>query len=122
MPINRLELTMADPNDMTSIEAAALILSNGETTDPEQAQLIADGKVFDLDKMKRAHLRRMMGFDFDLKFTHRKFYVRSKQPPFVTAQASYEGDPWEPEAIDKLVGACLTLKNRYEAAKKKQDT
>lgn len=51
---------------MTSLEAAALILSEGKTTDVEQAELMSEGKLLDPDALTRAHFRRMLGFDFSI--------------------------------------------------------
>lgn len=105
---------------LTSEEAAALYLSDGATTDPELAQQYDKGELFDMDAMQRAALRRQMGFDFDVKYSDRKFFVRSKQSPFVTTQADYSGTI-DQNAITALVDACLRLKDRYEEAQRRRD-
>jgi hypothetical protein len=104
---------------ITSEQAAALYLSDGMTDDVELAQQYDSGELFDMDGLQRAALRRQMGFDFDVKYTERKFYVRSKEAPFVTAQADYNGVIDE-QAIIALVDACILLKQRYQDAKERR--
>ena len=43
------------PPTMTSREAAALLVSGGTTTDADYANLMAEGKALDPDKLQRAH-------------------------------------------------------------------
>ena len=99
----------------TSLEAAALILSGGQTKDPAKAHHIANGgNPFDMDKLQRAHLRRMMGFDFSLNERYKKVIVSSTQSPLISEEFDFKG-VWDEEAVDELVAACLRLKERYEA-------
>lgn len=113
------------PNDeMTSLEAAALILSGGKTTDPNKAELMASGQELDLDDLQKAHLRRMMGFDFRIKLNPNKIHVSSKEEPFVTTwckvnpgETDKYGHIIQEDLIDRMVDACLRLKYKYEAAK-----
>lgn len=105
---------MPDNKDMTSLEAAALILSNGTTTDIEQAAYYDEGTELNLDALQRAHLRRMMGFDFQLKIRDKKLIVYSTEGPFVRTWCGY-GVTMGEKTVEKLVDACLRLKLKYEA-------
>lgn len=115
-----------DPSKLTSVEAAALYLSNGQTTDPVKASMMASGQELDMDAMQRSHLRRMMGFDFRIKIQPNKIHVSSKQEPFVTTWMRIkEGDVVNgmianEETVDRLVDACLRLKLKYEKELTKQ--
>lgn len=111
---------------LTSVEAAALYLSDGRTADPNLAVIIDQNRQndIDMDALQRAHLRRMMGFDFRIKFAPNKIHISSKQPPYVTTWCRLkEGDALETpqgfqltneQAIDRLVDACARLKDKYD--------
>lgn len=106
---------------MTSIEAAALILSEGRTKDAKQAAEMSQGVDLNMDGLQRAHLRRMMGFDFEMQQMPNVILVTSKQKPLVRVRCKVlEGEidnygNFISEAlIDRLVEACLRLKNKYE--------
>jgi uncharacterized protein YggE len=108
---------------LTSEEAAALFLSGGVTKDVQEAEMIASGHMFNLDAMQRAHLRRMMGFDFEIKPRYNKVYVRSLEGPHVSTWCTIKTDEKDnygniikESAIDRLVDACLRLKQKWEAA------
>jgi hypothetical protein len=105
---------------LTSVEAAALWLSDGATTDPELAQTYDSADLFDMDKLQQAAIRRQLGFDFRVKYTHRKFYIQSTEYPFVATQADYDGNLDE-AAIESLVKGCLRLKDKWEAEKFRLD-
>lgn len=117
---------------LTSIEAAALILSDGKTTDPTMAASISDGNDLDMDALQRSHLRRMMGFDFRMKVAPNKIHVSSKQEPYVTTYCKLkEGDVLETfngfgltneDVIDRLVDACSRLKAKWETANDTKQT
>lgn len=105
------------PNQkMSSLEAAALILSNGATKDIEQAQYYDQGSELQLDSLQRAHLRRLMGFDFQLVMRDKKMVISSAEAPYVTTWCGYSG-VMDEAAVDKLVNACLRLKKKYETAR-----
>lgn len=101
-------------NDLTSIEAAALYLSGGATKDIEQAVYYDEGNDLNLDALQRAHLRRMMGFDFEMKIRDKKIVVYSMVEPYVRTWCGY-GGTLDEKSVDKLVDACLRLKLKYEA-------
>jgi|SRR6185437_5485127 len=110
---------------MTSLEAAALVLSNGHTTDLNKAAVMSKGVDLNMDNLQRAHLRRMMGFDFQIKQTATKIHVYSKEGPHVSTSAKiWQGELDEygniinEELIDRLVDACLRLKKKWIAAKR----
>lgn len=100
---------------VTSTEAAALLMSDGRTSDPEEAALLAQGSILDMDALQRSALRNMMGFDFRIKPAPNKYHVSSTKPPYVTTWCKYTGI--EDEAfIDRLVDACLRLKIKHDKA------
>jgi len=104
-----------DPSTQTSLEAAALILSQGQTKDPAKAHHIAQGgNPFDMDALQRAHLRRMMGFDFSLNERYKKVIIMSNQSPLVSEEFDFSG-VWDEESVELLVEHCLKLKEKYEA-------
>lgn len=110
---------------MTSVEAAALILSQGKTKDPALAEALSTGQDLDMEALQRAHLRRMMGFDFRIKVQPNKIHVSSKQEPYVTTWCRLnEGDAFlahdgpkltNEKVVDRLVDACARLKVKYDA-------
>lgn len=51
---------------MTSLDAAALVLSDGRTTDPEKAEAYATGHTFDMDALEKSALVRWTGFPFSM--------------------------------------------------------
>lgn len=88
----------------TSVEAAQEFL---DTQWNEQNTL-------NLDALQRAHLRRMMGFDFEVKVRPNKYHISSRQEPYVTTWCKFTGVVDE-AFVDRLVDACLRLKIKYEA-------
>lgn len=108
---------------LTSTEAAALFLSEGRTMNQQEAEALASGQAFDMDDMQRAHLRRMMGFNFKVKITGRKLLVIAKEGPRVRTHAKIMpgdldkfGNVASQELIDRLVEACLRLKVKWDKA------
>lgn len=121
---------LAGKKGMTSVEAAALILSGGATKDAEEAQILASADAFDMDGLQRSHLRRMMGFDFRIKIRpdQHKILVSSKDGPKVRTHAKIKdgeidqyGNIINEDLIDRLVDACARLKAKWEAANDKAD-
>lgn len=99
---------------MTSVQAAALFLSGGQTDDPQEAEaLTAGGALFNMDAMQRAHLRRMMGFDFEIRIAPNKLHVYSREAPLCSTWCRYEGIVDE-KTVDGLVDACLRLKIKWD--------
>jgi hypothetical protein len=106
--------------NLSSEEAAALLLSGGQTKNPREAEHIASGgDGLNLDELQRAHLRRLMGFDFSITVRNKKISVFSTVEPYVTSWCGYNGTMDE-RAIDKLIVTCLRLKKKYEATKAKE--
>ena len=100
---------------MNSIEAAALYLSEGATTDPIEAEKIANGQTLDMDALQKSHLTRMMGFPFEMKLRPNKIHFSSKVEPYTTTWCRVIGTDLSDEAqVDKIVDACLRLKLKYE--------
>lgn len=100
---------------LTSLEAAALLVSGGKTKDYQEANHMASNP-FDLDKLQQAHLRRMMGFDWGVDITYKKMRVYSKQAPFVESTADFSG-LMDEDAVDILVETCLDVKMKWDEAK-----
>lgn len=102
---------------MSSVEAASLLISDGATKDPVLANHIQQGgKAFDMDELQRSHLRRMMGFDFDVSINEMEstIHVWSKQGPTVELAAKYYDGVLDDRAIDILVETCLMVKQLWE--------
>ncbi len=97
--------TPAPDRKLTSVQAAQEYLD----TEWEKSQL------FDMDALTRSHLRRMMGFDFQIKQDERKLHVYAKEYPHTHTHCRYDGEINE-KTIDKLVDACLRLKIKHEEA------
>jgi hypothetical protein len=106
---------------LTSVDAAALLLSEGRTKDPNEAAQIAEGKELNLDGLHRAGLRRSMGFDFELQIMPNVILVTAKERPFARTRAKiYEGETDKygniiaQELINRLVDACVRLKDKRD--------
>lgn len=106
---------------LSSLEAAALFLSEGKTSDPQVASIMANEKTFDMDGMQKSHLRRMMGFDFKVKIDTRKILITSKDEHQMRARCRVlpgeldaYGNIISEDLIDRLVDACLRLKTRWD--------
>jgi len=72
-----------------------------------------------LDALQRAHLRRMMGFNFRFKEAPNKLHVSSTSQPYVSTWCKFNG-VYDEASIDRLVNACerLKIKHDKEVAKK----
>lgn len=115
-----------DPNkngDLTSIEAAAMFLSDGMTKDPIKAKLIDANRANELniDALQRAHLRRSMGFDFQIKIRPNKIHVSTRQEPYLSTHCRIKDGDTTPDGfiandatIDRLVDACGRLKVKHD--------
>lgn len=111
------------PIGMTSDQAAALFLSDGATDNVHKAQLMSSGNTLEIDALQRAHLRRMMGFDFKMKITPARILLLSEDGPRVSARTRLdEGDLdsynniINPAVIERIVAACIKLKEKWDAA------
>lgn len=100
---------------MTSVEAAALLISEGKTTDPEQASLMQDGKLLDPDNLERAHFRRALGFDFSVLHDDKlgKWIIRDDELGIkVMTPMSKTGD--QNEDAQHIANACVKLKTKHD--------
>jgi len=105
-----------------SVEASALMLSEGYTKDPEEA-LAYDQEFNDqMDKEMRAKLRDAMGFDFKIKMQGNRMTITSKDKPrvrvhtFINPGDKDDYDNIVSEAlIQRMVDACLRLKAKWDA-------
>lgn len=111
---------------MTSLEAAALILSNGHTTDLKKAEAM-QGTELNMDGLQRSHLRRMMGFDFELQILPNVVLATSKEKPFVRTRCKVlpgEKDEYgniiSEALIDRIVDTCARLKVEWDKSKAKK--
>lgn len=114
---------------MTSLQAAALYLSDGATDDPNIAaithvhgddELIGD-KYLKLDLQQKASLVEMMGFDFKIMITPRKIHVSNNGKPHFSAYCKLKPEDVDGrnmltnvEAVNRLVDACLRLKIKHD--------
>jgi len=100
---------------MTSLEAAALYSSNGATSDVEEANLLAEGKILDPDKLQRAFFRRALGFDFSVitDEKHGKYIIRDDERGGSVTCAIV--DDYNNQAA-KLAKAIIKLKKLHEQA------
>lgn len=96
---------------MTSVEAAAMLISGGQTKDPEKAEIIAQGRAFDEDGLMRAHLRRRMGFDFTLEVKDNRFVLTDLE---TKRKASCFYSVLDEKAVKRLVRACMRLKKLHD--------
>lgn len=113
-------MDFGDQAPKTSLEAAALILSQGQTKDVEKANHIAaGGNPFDMDRLQQAHLRRMMGFDWSLTQNYKKVIVHSNESPFVSESFDFSGE-WDEDDVKLLTEACLKLKEAWDEEKAKE--
>jgi hypothetical protein len=107
---------------MTSLEAAALYLSDGATKDPNEAVHYnatgAGSDGFDLDELQKAHLRRMMGCDFSITIKNKRLTVFTTEYPYVSKTVKTSGLMNE-KTVDKLVDTCLAVKLMFEEEKQK---
>lgn len=119
---------------ITSVDAAALFLSDGRTTDPTLAAMIDEAESLpglekkDYEALERGELRDMMGFDFKIKIApaKSKLLVSSKEGPKVRTHAKVKpgevddyGNIISEELIGRLVQACVRLKEKWDAANEK---
>jgi hypothetical protein len=121
----KLENTMADianQTNLTSREAAALILSDGRTSDVAEAELLTSAPSLELDGLQRAHLRRMMGFNFAVKVHGSRILVISKEGPHIITRCNIKsgemddyGNITSEKLIERLVNACVRLKIQWDA-------
>lgn len=122
------------PNDdqpkkksMTSLEAAALILSEGHTSDLNEAATYAKGVSLEMDGLQRAHLRRLMGFDFEMQQLPNIILVTSKEKPYVRTRCDIlegetddRGNIIDDALINRLVDTCMRLKVKWAAEKRRR--
>lgn len=111
---------MYDPSRkrMTSVQAAALMLSNGKTEDRETAELLDDGKILDPDLLIRSHFRRQLGFDFSVlrEDESHRYVIRDDEMPGVSVTCAIEAD-FDAQA-SRLAKSVIKLKKLHDAAVK----
>jgi hypothetical protein len=100
---------------MTSLEAAALILSEGKTTDVEQAELMASGKLMDPDALERAYYRRLFGFDVTVLVDEAKHQAIVRDDELgLTVKFSWLEDDTNDGNAKRLSKACIKLMKKHE--------
>jgi len=106
---------------ITSVEASALLVSEGRTKDPDEAEVVAAERHLDMEDM--AAVREMMGFDFKIKHSPTLLHLYSKERPRVSARAKIipgevdtYGNIVSQDLIERLVVACVQLKEKHDAA------
>lgn len=114
---------------LTSLEAAAMYLSDGKTTDPSIAAVMASNAPvigeddIKLDRQQKAHLVEMMGFDFKIKITPTKIHVSNVGKPHFSAYTRLTQGDLAPDGmimnmdtVNRLVDACERLKIKHDKA------
>ena len=98
---------------MTSREAGALIASGGKTTDVEQANLMAEGKLLDPEALERAYYRRALGFDFSCEIdpANHAAYARDDELNLSVKIVWTDDDERNSERLAK---ACMKLKSLHD--------
>ena len=108
-----------DFKNLTSDQAAALLISEGKTSNAEDAAFyqtvedIGDEFVFDLQESLRNDLKRRMGFDFAVEIRKTKVTVRAVEGKQVSKWMRRPKE-WTPKDIEKLVKICLKVKKEWE--------
>lgn len=107
---------------LDSVEASALLMSEGYTKDPMEATKYHDEFTPDIDAEMRAKLRESMGFDFKIKMQDRKrLIVTTKGHPRLRVQTFVNpadvdeyGNIISQALINRLVDACIALKAKWD--------
>jgi len=107
-------------SDLSSTEFAALLVSEGRTTDVTMANALADGYPIDPDQLERAFYRRALGFDVDIYIDPAKGKAIIKDLELgLTTTCAYLGEETK-ENMDanakRLSKACMKLKKKHDDA------
>lgn len=105
-----------------SVEASALLMSEGYTKDPIEALNYEAEQTEIFDAEMRAKLRESMGFDFKVKMQGNKLVVYSKPVKnrvkvhtfVLPADLDEYGNIISPALINRLVDACIELKAKWD--------
>lgn len=101
---------------MTSLQAAAMYLSDGKTDDAEEVNQTVEQERFTMDTLQKAHLTKLMGFRFSVDVTYKKITVKSDEAPFLRQSASFSG-VMDEEAVNTIVALCGKLKEAWDKEK-----
>lgn len=109
---------MGRKHPMTSVQAAALMLSEGRTEDKELAELMDEGKLLDPDLLIRSGIQRAVGFDFTLlrEDENDRYVIRDDEMPGISVTCQLEAD-FNNQAA-RLAKAVVKLKKMHERAVK----
>ena len=105
---------------MTSLQAAAMYLSDGATDDAQEVNQTVQAETFNMDALQRAHLSKLMGFRFSVDVTYKKITVKSNEPPYFSKSAAFSG-VMDQEAVDTVVELCGQLKELWDSEKQKEN-
>ena len=107
---------------MTSTEAAALILSEGATTDTDKANLIASGQGMDWDALARSGFSKSVGFDFSILEDGKvgRWIVRDDETGLIVTTPISKTANFDEDA-KHIANAVLRLKAKHEKHMAKQD-
>lgn len=118
-----------NPNDpinrptMTSTEAAALILSEGATTDVDKANMIASGQGLDFDALARSGFAKTMGFEFSiLEDSKTGHWIARDDETGITIRTPMSKTASFDEDAQHLANACMRLKDKHDKYLAKQQT
>ena len=109
---------------MSSLEAAALIATDGATDDVQKANMMTSGQLLDEDKLVRAFYRRELGFDLSVVSDEHQYVVRDDELHLsVTCKKSINIDPAKAADEDGqlLARAVMRVKRAHDKKIKEQD-
>lgn len=101
---------------MTSLQAAAMYLSDGATDDAEGVNKDYQAETFNMDALQRAHLTKLMGFRFSVDVKYKKITVSSNDAPLLSKSAAFSG-VMDQEAVNTVVELCGQLKEAWDKEK-----
>ena len=112
-----------DKNNLSSTEFAALLVSEGRTTDVTMANALADGYPIDPDQLERAFYRRAIGFDVDIRIDpdSKKAIVTDLELGLKTTCTYLDGDENIDTNAQRLSKAVMKLKKKHDEAQEVEE-
>lgn len=100
---------------MKSTEAAALILSEGQTTDVDKANLIASGQGMDWDALARSGFAKTVGFEFSvLEDDKTSYWIVRDDETGLTVRTPMSKTATYDEDAQHIANAVIRLKGKHE--------
>lgn len=112
---------MKNKPSMSSTEVAALIASEGRTTDVDLANQYAAGQLIDPEALEKAFYRRKMGFDFNVDFypVRHKAIATDLELGLKTTCTWIEDD--DEGNARRMAKMCIKLKKMHDSHKTRFD-